>query len=166
LLSFIEFNQFQQYIKELIENDTKTNRGDPTLFNGVLNGYRHYVQESMNKLELTQFPSNVPVSEIIEQKQNENDEFLLGAKLKARELFNKYIKIGSKFEINISSYNREALYHILENKDNLMTININYADLLLLFEPSKDEMSVLLSYSLTRFRFSADFENVKLLFEQ
>merc|ERR1712228_190425 len=172
LISFIEFNQFQQYVEEHMKNGTETDQTS-AMFKEVLNDFRHYVQESIDKMELIDFPSNVPISEIIEQKEemkedaNESDDdgFMVGAKLKARKLFEKYIKIGSKFEINISSHNRGALYHVLDNEDGLMSLNMNCSDLLLLLEPSKNEMSALLGYSLTRFRFSDEFESVKVLFE-
>ena len=55
------------------------------------------------------------------------DELLRHAKLVAFKLYEKYIKIGSELEINISSLLRQELKNILSNEEHLMNkININF----------------------------------------
>ena len=80
-------------------------------------------------------------------------------KSKAHKLYNKYIKIGSDYEINISSSMRKKFKNILDDKNKLMQSNENtkLSDLLLLFEDAKKEMRMLLSYSHSRWKSSNQY---------
>eukprot|EP01083_Nonionella_stella_P213742 770614_1 len=87
LLAFIEISQYQDYLYgENIDNLDE------------------------NNVQRVEFADNIPISEIIEAKENVNKEynniFLAHAKIKAHKLYNKYVKYGAEFEINISSVER------------------------------------------------------------
>ena len=151
LLSFIEINQFQQYII----NNLKDGEID---------------KEELEQLLIWQFPKNIPLSSIIPQtkhkKTNKNEaeteeDIVSIYKECALKLFNKYIKTGAQFEINISFVDRERLYNLLNDLNRLKELNMNTRDLLLLFEPSKRTMQKLLGFSLTRFKKKKEFHNVE-----
>ena len=145
LLSFIEFNQFQKYIRTQMER------------NGI---------EIPDGIELSEFPANVPKSQIVEGTaddivmiidSNKDDTFIDNAKIKAHQLYQKYVKPGSEFEINISFQERNKLSNLLDKLDVLLSCNVNLTDLLSLFEECKGEMKLLLQWSLTRFKNEGEF---------
>ena len=83
LLAYIEFSQFEQYLLD--------KHGD------------EIDQETANKIELVEFPSNIPLSEIIEDREiingdnkantaNKSEVFV--CKMKAYALFQKFLKPG------------------------------------------------------------------------
>ena len=81
-----------------------------------------------NSLELIEFPSNIPLSEIIESEQTEyNDNNGLNQlsvfKVKAHELFKKYIKPGAEFEINIKSDTRNRGYRLMNDLNYFLEFN-------------------------------------------
>eukprot|EP01084_Bolivina_argentea_P144089 252893_1 len=128
LLLYIEVDQFQKYCLNEI-NDVQVINTLPRVM-------------TMRNLE------NVPESQIVQETgssmkfdmKNLNKQILIlaDAKMKAHELYNKYIAEGSKFEINISDTMRSKLKNILEDKNNLINkINVKLADLVKLFEESK-----------------------------
>ena len=145
LLSYIEITQFQQYIAEQME---------PSQLKGA-------------GIHLIVFPSNIPQSEIIECKEeftiqaesemDRDDIFINNAKIKSHKLYNKYIKSGSEFEVNIPSEERYKLSNMLDKLDLLLSYNMNLVDLLLLFEECKQEMKVLQTFSLSRFKNHTEF---------
>ena len=154
LLSYIEMTQFQKYILDYIkENGANTDKD----------------METEPNIELVNFPANIPLSEIIEGKEeiiiefesdtdiNDDGGFIDNAKIKAHKLYNKYVKIGSEFEINISSAERHKLSNLLDKLDVLMSYNMNLRDLLLLFQDCKSEMKLLQTFSLTRFKNDTEF---------
>ena len=142
LLSWIEFTQFQNYIEPQLNMDvpiqsTHLKNVDPTI------------------------PSTIPMSEIIETKENiptnvvctsVEDEKIYFAKIKAHKIYNKYIKVDSEFEINIHSSHRETVTNILHDLDFLISYYITMDDLCTLFEELKQEMMILLKWSLFRQR--------------
>ena len=77
--------------------------------------------EISEHLYLINFPKNIPQSEIIEPEEqipidlasDHDDVIIYDAKIKARKLYEKYIKPGSEFEINICSEEREKLCNLL-----------------------------------------------------
>lgn len=138
LLSFIEFTQFQQYLLDNMD---------------VLD------DDEINNIKLFKFPSNIPMSSIINEnnmKQSDiemdGNTLLRECKIKAHKLYNKYIKINSEFEINISSSERDNLSNVLDDLNNLLKLNMNLRDLFLLFNSSKDEMYTLQTYSFCRYQ--------------
>lgn len=139
LLAYIEFNQFQRYIAEQMNRN-----------------------EIPTDIDFIKFPANIPQSEIIEGKKDEivmiidtdgdEDRFISRAKIKAHKLYVKYIKSGSEFEINISSSERNNLSNLLNNLAVLLACNVNLRDLIFLFDECKEQMKLLLSFSLSRFK--------------
>ena len=160
LLSFIEFTQFQMAVTQKMDE------------HGV-------IIENNKNIEITQFPSNIPQSAIVhtlnmerinetddieiqfEQNNTTNqtdsiDEFIRNAKICAHELFKKYIREFSEFEINISAMERQKMSDLLENLEDFLASDCNLQDLLYLFEYCKGEMKMLQNSSLTRFKNDPD----------
>ena len=135
LLSYIEIVQFQRYVSQFIKDDA-----------------------ILKKYNLVKFPSVVPQSEIIEQEEEilndyGGDERLLFAKMKAHKIYEKYIRIGSEFEINISSKERRKINKVVSNLELfLRSEKWEFVDLMDIYEVSKNEMWSLLNYSLKRLR--------------
>eukprot|EP01083_Nonionella_stella_P056556 148859_1 len=138
LTSYIEFNQFQQYLM----------------------GTFHL--EHSNLIQLKSLPSDLAVSSIVAREDTHidgvevSDDDILRCKYKAYNLYNKYIAMGSAHEINIAYAERDRLdalffYNIWQEYKECN--NIQHTDLLTLFENCKDEMIKLMKYSLTRFKF-------------
>ena len=134
LLSYIEFTQFQNYLTEIMDIKTKS------------------------KMKRIEFPSNIPISAIIETKESVktsadgDDELIAAAKIKAYKLHNKYSRIGAEFEINISYAERERLNRIVATANSSDTTK---NELFLMFEPANEAMMVFLKYSFSRFKASA-----------
>ena len=101
---------------------------------------------------------------------NDEKDDLFKYKLKAHQIFEKYVKIGSEFEINISSDTRAAVTDILGDAyqllyaDNYSDHKLGLKDLLLIFEDCKLAMLELMQFSLTRFRNTAEFDKVDEIF--
>ena len=144
LLSLIEIQQFQQYtMNKMDDEETK--------------------QSLQNKIRFITFPDYVPLSEILEEKQinNDDEDIMKKCKFAAHKIYNKYIEIGSEYEINISHQQREPLTSILCNLQTLNNLNnINLNDLCLLFEESKNEMVLLLIFSMKRFMNHSNFKQI------
>ena len=146
LLSYIEFQQFEDYIKSLID--------DP--------------DESKTKTTTLTFPESVPSSEIINTHTTESDVsigndkdcVLRDAKIKAHKIFNKYIKCGCQYEINIEYKQRQKLTVLLGDLDALMVYNVNLLDLKSLFAECKNEMFTLLTWSLGRFKTKKEYQGM------
>ena len=133
LLSYIEFTQFQNYLLGSMSAPTES------------------------KMKQIEFPSNIPISAIIEakdiiKKSEDGDELLAAAKIKAYKLHNKYSRIGAEFEINISYAERERLNRIIATANSSDTTK---NELFLMFEPANEAMMVFLKYSFSRFKASA-----------
>ena len=145
LLSFIEINQYQQCIIKCI--------GDKIIDDEDIK-YKHY-----------DFPSSIPMSSIIEETSSNVDDDIRDFKMKAHKLYKKYIIEGCEFEINISYLDRQSLCSILDDEVFLMNNNsINICDIFKLFENVKNEMTILLQYSLSRFKKQRDFDKIIQLF--
>ena len=140
LLSIIEFNQYQQYLLNH-ENDKIDSN-------------------TLNKVLLFDFPSNIPISEIIEEKYDDNQDIKM-YKMKAHKLYLKYIRVGSEYEINISGVQRDEIANLLDNLNHLLSNNkITPNALFILFEQCKQEMFQLLQSSLHRFRYEDEFNQI------
>merc|ERR1712083_800442 len=116
--------------------------------------------------EQIEFAPNVPLSVIIEEEYGilpYEDEFLASAKVKAHKLFNKYIKYGSEFQINISSMDRNKIVAMLGDLEGVLSGTADLNELYAVFEVCRTEMDKLLQYSLTRFRFKEIFEGCPIV---
>ena len=93
-------------------------------------------------VKLFDFPSNIPKSAIVVNKEAlpkdfDGDEFLYLAKMKARQIFVKYVKLYSEYEINISYDQRQALSDICDNGEMFIKYNLKKREVFLLFEDVK-----------------------------
>ena len=162
LLSYIAFTQYQDILKEYIEDD-----------------------EALEKVNIFRFPENIPMTGVLETVHTKSEEqeikecgdedvddvvdlhselILNNAKLMAFEIYERFIKEGSEFEINISSLQRKPLINLLDDLENLMKIDITIVNLFLLFEDAKYEMWHLMQFSLQRFQGESDFKQVQMIF--
>ena len=130
LLSLVEFIQFKQFIDKKLEKQKNT-------------------KDEISKLLLA---SCIPKSTIV---YNKNDNL----KEKALKLYNKYIRVSSEWEINVSSGLRKQLQNRFENNYNNNNNDNNHGlfewnddELYTVFDQCNDEMLKLLGYSLSRFR--------------
>ena len=125
LLSFIEITQFQIYTRDKAELEHGS--------------------------DLITFPDNIPVSEILEEKQD--DDELVDLKIKAHNIYKKYIAVGSELEINISWDARSKLIDILEDLPSLISMDgIRMNDLFIIFDECKSEVWQLMMGSFFRFQ--------------
>lgn len=144
MVSFIEIEQYQGWIMKNIIRNSKT-----TEVNHI----------PLNIVKLFDISPDIRQSAFLEQVAD--DDVVENTKLIAFKLYKKYIEVGSELEINISALLRNELKDILSDKERLMNnININLNELLLLFEKSKDEMRLLLNYSLDRFKQKAEYMEI------
>ena len=153
LLSCIEIMQYQTYLREHVDD------GD-----------------ILDLVDDVMFPENIPISKIVSSTikndlngtnhgHQETEKLLRKAKNDAYKLFEKYIMIGSEFEVNISGVMRDGLYDQLSNLELLMdndAIGVN--ELFVMFEECKKEMIALQTISLSRFRLEDEFANLQSLF--
>ena len=61
------------------------------------------------------------------------------------------MKQGSKYELNISFYQREELRNVMDDLNVFLALNMNYQELMVILDGCKNEMRRLLNYSLVRF---------------
>ena len=102
LLSYIEFTHFQQSLK-----DDKY-KLDKSLAENI-------------EYKLLEFPSNVPQSLIVHKQWALSiGDHLQNPKVKAYKLYNKYVKTGAEFEINVSYSTRKRCQSMLENFSDLL----------------------------------------------
>ena len=122
LLFYLEFKQYKQYASEISGNETG----------------------------LDDAP-NVPQSSIIKQYK-ENTEMTDIVKLKhmVYDLYCKYIKIRSPFEINLSYLVRNNLIQLIDNRDGWLNTNIDADQLQNIFNSCSKEVAKLLRFSLNR----------------
>jgi len=139
LLSYIEFTQYMQNVKD-----------------------SHEVNEEISEdINLIQFPENVPMSSIVGNQWvlSINDK-LDNDKVRAHKIYDKYIKTGSEFEINVPWDVRKKC---ALKMDDLRTMTDNHTiradDLFVVFNPCRDEVTKLLNNSLVRFKDETDHVN-------
>ena len=131
LLAFIEFTQFQLYLKENM---------DVTI-----------------QMEPVRFPSNIPMSVILEEKKNES--VVCDAKIKAYRIYEKYVAVGSEFEINVSFDARQKAVEILDDLDMLLeNKKVTGNHLFQVFMDCSEEIWYLLMASYGRFRKQPEFK--------
>eukprot|EP01084_Bolivina_argentea_P203939 348231_1 len=149
LLAYIEITQFETFITKMMDTNDKV------------------------PIHVTQ-ASNIPQSAIIisdqlvtnDKKCASTDKQLYITKIKAHKLYNKYIKLNSEFEINISSKMRKRLRNVLEDEKKLIAYDIDLYGLIKLFEKPKYEMYQFLNTSYLRFKTQPEFEQIIALFPE
>lgn len=154
LLAYIELTQFQSYIIKQNKDNDKIN------------------EDTLKKIKIIEFPSSIPMSKIVEEdtkisKFNTIKNSAYEYKLKAHKLFDKYIKIGSEFEINLSYQQRNSWMGMMSTTSNLwsfMHAKVDLNELLITIEQCKKTMTGLLDHSLTRFKTYDKFQAVEKIF--
>ena len=154
LLAYIELTQFQSYIIKQNKDNDKID------------------DNTLKKLKIIIFPSSIPMSKIVEEdtkisKFNTLKNSAYEYKLKAHKLFDKYIKIGSEFEINLSYQQRNSWMGMMSTTSNLwsfMHAKVDLNELLITIEQCKKTMTKLLDHSLTRFKTYDKFQEVEQIF--
>lgn len=132
ILAYIEFTQFQMYL-----------RGEMNIAGS---------NDSTTDISINvQLPSNIPLSVILEKKQS--DDASEDLKIKAHQIYKKYVAFGSELEINVSWESREKVINILDDLERLSNNNgITINDLYPIFDDCKSEIWTLMLGSLFRFR--------------
>ena len=165
LLSTIEFMQYQNYLKPLVQ--------DKEVLDSIKNiEFYDNVPESMIVSSVEDDGVNMSKHESLDidievDGKEESDLVMMlhRGKIKANQLYQKYIKWGSEFEINIGSVPRLQLKNQLENLDSLMKTDMCINELILLFEEAKSDQLRLLRHSLNRYRYLDEFDKVLSIFQ-
>merc|ERR1712062_572860 len=138
--------------------------------------YQRYVisifnlNPSEHGVDLMEFPSSIPISEIIESEEDDiesldvNEHQMRRAKVKAHKLYHRYIEDESQFEINISWTERMRLKKLLSDLNILLSAKMSAIELLLLFEKSKTDMYGYMKHHMDNFENSIEFEKMKPVF--
>ena len=167
IISFIEFEQFKQYIIES-ETDYVCNQKLYQLTEIIpesfiitnANKYKSIKHLLQNHYNISR--NNEPfISELIssyKDKHSNKTELQQLQHLKylkiCHEFYIKYIEIGSEFEINIDYNTRNELTNKLNNFDEWILLNTNTNDISLLFQNSQKIMCNFLYNSFFRFKSS------------
>eukprot|EP01083_Nonionella_stella_P070965 190263_1 len=136
LLSLVEFIQFKQLIHEQMQ-DTSTEQPNAHL--------------QFSDIELAKC---IPQSSIVHDPEDELE-------VKALKIYNKYVAVGSEWEINVHSAVRQQLMHRFDvtyhakSKDE--SIEWTPPALYIVFDDCSQEMMKLLRYSLTRFKTKPEY---------
>ena len=156
LLSYIEFTQYQQYILKEHYDKTFTDLNLPGI---------------NDQISIIEFPSNIPQSAIVSapmqirirfSAENDNFDDMYDLKKKAHRLYQRYIVNDAEFQINISGTQRNLFANMMHDFDAFSTVNMEYKELLLLFNGVKEEMRLLLEYSFGRFKSSPQWSQIDL----
>ncbi len=107
----------------------------------------------------------VPKSIIVCPKEEEDNSKSKDLKLKksAHKLYEKYIKVGSEFELNIISKLRNRFIASMDNFEQFEKKKMTEEDFFDLFTPIINEMYSLQGYSFIRFVTSQEFSTVREL---
>ena len=139
LLALIEFHQFRRYIieKNCISEEDAECDVDITL------------TDTVPKSDIV-FGDN----HMIETDDGNTKDMMILYKNMAHGLYNKYIKEGGEFEINISYHTRNELEELLDDKEKLsLNKELKAVDVMRLFDVAMVEMIKLLSHSKYRFKY-------------
>ena len=139
LYSLIEMSQFQDWLSD---NDKL----------GVVN--KNKEEYRYNRI---QFPSNVPISEMLSGKD-------INVKMITKKIYEKYVKNGSIYEINISFVLRNRFAQIVESQQMNNDNDWDWNQLMHVLDKCNHANKTLLMYSLTRFKQSEDFEEVRQIY--
>ena len=137
--------------------------------------YTLYLVETFNidptghDLKLTEFPSIIPISEIVENADSGMETDAAGremqrAKAMANKLYLKYIEEECEFEINISHSSRGTLKKMLSDLPELLSADVTIEELLLLFEKSKQLQFQYMRHHLVNHKMTPEFEDVESIF--
>ena len=125
-------------------------------------------------LDIMQSMPNVPTSEILEKmcslstsRITVDQKTLRDVKKKAHLLYNKYIKCGSPFEVNVDYATRTALRNKLDDRETLLRDEtLRLTDLIQMFDAVKMTMKRLLSSSFGRMKTSLEWSTIMAVLKE
>jgi len=134
-------------------------------------GFIHFApsipSSSIVHSSIAEMNSNAKYQEVLDLFNDDAEkQKLVEFRLRAYEIYKKYVEVGSIFEINVSSRCRQTCICQLSDFDAFVMENFSPsadADLLTLFQlfgPSLYEMHQLLIYSFNRFRTNAAYDRL------
>eukprot|EP01084_Bolivina_argentea_P282974 484527_1 len=144
LLSYIEFSQFEEFcINKFISAQEL---------------------EQLKRFDFICFPNNIPISGIIESNSvNKEEIFASDLRIMAHLIYEKYVRVGAEFEININSDDRKKLREALGDLEICLSENsVTITEIVMLFEKARMEMYRFLLFSFRRFKQDNDWEAVEL----
>eukprot|EP01083_Nonionella_stella_P001994 5747_1 len=145
LLSFIEFSQFLDYLEGL----QRVGKNKDSSF-------KHDMASlSKGGLDLFVFADSLPASSIVTKKENGHD-----FKQKAYELYCKYIRTGTEYEINVSATIRNEFRGVMDKYEMLKIMDTSMSELKRLFMECREHMLLAIGYSLSRFTKTDEYEKV------
>eukprot|EP01084_Bolivina_argentea_P099121 178188_1 len=133
LLSLIEVSQFENY-----------------LINDEIHEIKEEIINKVNGANFIDFSESIPMSSIVESTDD------LDAK--AYKIYQKYIAVGSEFELNIPGDMKQKWIRKVAVQWGETKIDVN--ELMLLLEDVRREMRLLLTFSLMRFMKTIEFGSV------
>mmetsp|Transcript_21500 Transcript_21500/g.34531 ORF Transcript_21500/g.34531 Transcript_21500/m.34531 type:complete len:500 (-) Transcript_21500:99-1598(-) len=164
-LSLIEFVQFKQMVRDrLRENGTLDPAGtsDPVVTDGAEQQKQATTRgEMFASLILAEC---VPRSSIIADDTVGSDDNIV--RVKATKLYNKYIKVGSEWEINICSDARQQMtvrFDAYRSGDSKVDLDWSDAAMYHVFDDCLTEMWQLLKCSFGRFMRKAEYQRLQSL---
>ena len=162
LLAFIEFEQFTHYVMSVARSNQDA-RNEHNQYGDEDGGTQ--MDQTQEKKENKQiafiFADNIPLSEILEKKENE-DDVLSDIKVKAHRIYNKYVQPGAEFEINVSFESRDQVRSTVGNLGLLLNYeSMEMEDLSTVFEDCKMEILRLLITSMIRFQSQPEFDEFR-----
>ena len=156
LLCLVELSQFQMYIWQYLRKSaTKNNVKSAELFG----------------LSIA-WPSNIPRSLIVYGKTQSDDEliyendlqFIPVCKMKAKQLFEKYINAYSEYEVNLPYSVRNRLTALMSDQSQwMLRKEIVLTDLIHIFDGVIEEVFLLMQDAFNRFKKTTNFHKVKAL---
>eukprot|EP01084_Bolivina_argentea_P224313 379353_1 len=157
------------YCEYFIQHIIKEFSGECVFSYIEMQQFKHLLHEKYNgnsEIESKQyksFPDHIPKSNIVYidsmDEMIDKKEILETFKKIYFELYKKYIDVGSKFEVNISWALRES-YQDIEIKYNSNELDIQYEQLLDIFNSVIEEMRFLMESSLQRFINTNEFQMI------
>lgn len=158
LLFLIEVIQFQNYIKSHCNHDLFSDKPGTSLYEKIV------------------FPPDIPKSDIVyaddfkmNGDNNNNDHILLySLKIKAIQIYRKYIKPQSELEINISYHGRRILTKLMGHDEVTQAWLINntnpplqFKELLDLYDEACNQIFALVIDSFNRFKYTNKYLQLK-----
>ena len=120
-------------------------------------------KEMVKQSSVSEAEIDIDDDEVIIYEYADDEEFVRRCKEKARNLWKKYIAVGSEYEVNISYQLRRRYESLLRNEEEWQA-NEEYADLVKLrdlFDSCCNVMKRLIKHSWQRFTESEHFEKIK-----
>ena len=153
LISFIEFEQFKRFVIEsegVTINDTHSLHDLCTVIpesSIILNNKHHSRLDDL--LQKTVSYKDLGKYEIVLKGKNIKD--IIYKKI-CWELYNKYIKMGSEFEINIDYRTRQSFIENMSNFEKWVTTETSINEYITLFDDCQKQMIQFLNNTYSRFK--------------